>query len=148
METTLQSSFQGVRSKIAVIEAFELAGLGFAVWCLGVVGAMTSSNGSFSELITFFILLEGVLLGSWAIYNGYIRIARASGRLVDVGLWIIASLATASYTFWAWSILDINRIIVSKLLYRGDAPVELAWSWRSKQVRKAWEQARKAGYSV
>lgn len=146
METTMQSSFSDIRSKIALIEAIELAVLGFAVWCLGVVGAITSSNGSFSELITFLVGLEGILLGSWAIYNGYIRVARATGRIVDIGLWFVAGSLTASYTFWAWSILDINRIIIAKLLYRGDAPVELAWNWRSKQVRKAWEQARKAGY--
>jgi hypothetical protein len=146
METTMQSSFSGVRSKLALIEAIELAVLGFAVWCLGVVGAITSFNGSFSELITFLIGLEGILLSSWAIYNGYIRVARAGGRIVDIGIWWIASGLTATYTLWAWSILDINRIIVSKLLYRGDAPVELAWSWRSKQARKAWEQAQKIRY--
>jgi hypothetical protein len=146
METTMQSSFSGVRSKLALIEAIELAVLGFAVWCLGVVGAITSFNGSFSELITFLIGLEGILLSSWAIYNGYIRVARAGGRIVDIGIWWIASGLTATYTLWAWSILDINRIIVSKLLYRGDAPVELAWSWRSKQARKAWEQAQKVRY--
>ena len=146
METTMQSSFSDIRSKIALIEAIELAVLGFAIWCLGVVGAIASSNVSFSELITFLIGLEGILLGSWAIYNGYIRVARAGGRIVDIGMWWIASGLTASYTFWAWSILDINRIIIAKFLYRGEAPVELAWSWRSKQARKAWEQAQKVRY--
>lgn len=96
METTMESSFSGIRSKIALIEAIELSSLGFAVWCLGLVGAITSSEGSSSEMITFLIGLEGILLGSWAIYNGYIRIARAGGRIVDVGLWVIASLLTAS----------------------------------------------------
>jgi hypothetical protein len=145
METTMQSSFPSIRSKIALIEAFELAGLGFALWCLGAIHAISEGESFFDQII-FFTITQGILLGSWAIYNGYIRIARAGGRIVDIGLWVIASSLTASYTLWAWSILDINRIIVSKLLYRGDAPVELAWSWRSKQVRKAWEQARKAGY--
>lgn len=145
METTLESSFPNIRSKIALIEAIELASIGFAIWSLGAITAIGKPEGSFSELISFLIGLESILLGSWAIYNGFIRIARAGGRIVDIGLWVAASLLTASYTFWAWSILDINRIIVSKLFYRGDAPVELAWSARSKQVRKAWEQARKAG---
>jgi hypothetical protein len=61
-----------------------------------------------------------------------------------VGLWIIAAMLTASYTFWAWTILDVNRWLMQKLVYRGAAPVEYAWSARSKQIRKAWEQARKA----
>jgi hypothetical protein len=146
METTMQSSLPNIRSKLALLEAIELASLGFAVWGLGVFGAIVSSNGNFLDLLTFFILLEGFLLGSWALYNGYIRVARAGGRIVDIGIWWIASALTATYTLWAWSILDINRIIISKLLYRGDAPVELAWSWRSKQARKAWEQAQKVRY--
>ena len=146
MEITMQSSSLSIRSKLALLEAIELASLGFAFWCLGAVASIGEADVSFFDQIMFFIITQGILLGSWAIYNGYIRVARASGRIVDIGLWVIASAVTGTYTFWAWSILDINRIIVSKLLYRGDAPVELAWSWRSKQVRKAWEQARKAGY--
>jgi hypothetical protein len=112
---------------------------------LGAAASIGEAEVSFSDQIIFFIITQSMLLGSWAIFNGYIRVARAGGRIVDIGLWVIASALTASYTFWAWSILDINRIIISKLFYRGDAPVELAWSWRSKQVRKAWEQAQKAG---
>ena len=63
---------------------------------------------------------------------------------MDIGLWVIASLATGSYTFWAWTILDINRLLMAKLFYRGEAPVEYAWSVRSKQIRKLWERAQKA----
>jgi hypothetical protein len=91
----------------------------------------------------YFVLTEGILLGSWVVYNVYIRIARAGGRIVDIGLWILASVLTSSYTFWAWTILDINRLLVAKLFYRGEAPVEYAWSITSKQVRKLWEQAQK-----
>ena len=147
METTMESSFSNIRNKLALIEFIELGSLGFAFWCLGAI-SMIATKEIFTEVITFLIGLEGILLGSWAIYNGYIRVARAGGRFVDVGLWVIASLATASYTFWAWSILDINRLAVTKLLYRGDAPVEYAWSARSKQVRKIWEKARKEGYNL
>jgi hypothetical protein len=32
---------------------------------------------------------------------------------------------------------------MKKLFYRGEAPVEFAWSVRSKAIRKAWEEARK-----
>jgi hypothetical protein len=147
METTMESSFSNVRNKLALIEFIELGSLGFAFWCLGAFN--TISNGeSFFDQITFLIFTQCIVLGSWAIYNGYIQVARAGGRFVDVGLWVIASLTTASYTFWAWSILDINRLVVSRLLYRGDAPVEYAWSARSKQVRKLWEKARKEGYNL
>ena len=140
----MQSSYPGFRNKIAMIEAIELASIGFVGWCLIAALSVNTPDSSIVDLIIFLLITEGGLLGSWAIYNLYIRVARATGRFMDVLIWIIAAGLTGSYTFWAWSILDINRLIVSKLLYRGDAPVELAWSARSKQVRKAWEKARKA----
>jgi hypothetical protein len=73
------------------------------------------------------------------------RLARAAGGRVDIALWVIASAFTGSYTFWAWTILDINRRLLARLFYQGDAPVEYAWSARSKYVRKRWEQAQRAG---
>ena len=149
METTLQaspqSSLQSFRTRIALIEFMEFAALGFAFWCFGAFTALTNSDTSFLDQIVFLVITEGILLGSWAIYNGYIRLARAGGKIVDIGIWVIASLLTSSYTFWAWTILDLNRMLISRRFYRGDAPVEYAWSAQSKQVRKAWEQSRKAG---
>jgi hypothetical protein len=145
METTLQPSLQqNVRTRIAVIEFLELTLLGFGVWSLLAMIPGNPSKPNLFDLITFLFITEGLLLGSWAIYNVYIRIARAGGQIVDVALWVVASLATGSYTFWAWTILDINRFIMFKLFYCGAAPVEYAWSARSKQVRKSWEQMRKA----
>lgn len=149
METTFESSsgsaLQSLRSRITVIEAIELSAIGFALWCLFVIASPKTPDSSFLDLIVFLVLTEGVLLGSWVFYNIYIRIARAGGRIVDISLWILATLLTSSYTFWAWSILDLNRLLMAKLFYRGEAPVELAWSSQSKQVRKAWERERKAG---
>ena len=144
METTLQPSSQNVRSKIAAIEAIELASVGFALWFLFAILTLSDPDTSFFDQIHVFALFEGFLLGSWAIYNAYIRVARAGGRLVDIGIWILASALTASYTFWAWTILDLNRWLMSRLFYRGEAPVEYAWSIRSKKIRKAWEQMQKA----
>ena len=144
METTFEPTLQqNFRSKIALLEFIELSALGFALWVFGAFNAI-SSGESFFDQIDFLIGLELIVLGSWAIYNVYIRVARAGGRMVDIAIWIIASLVTASYTFWAWTILDINRWLVSKLFYRGEAPVEYAWNARSKQIRRAWEQAQKA----
>ena len=147
MNTVIQPSYSSFRNKIAMIEAAELASLGFAFWCLGAIPAISKGESFFDQIIFFFIT-QGMLLGSWAIYNLYIRIAHAGGKLVDIRLWVIATAVTGSYTFWAWSILDINRLIIAKFLYRGDAPVELAWSARSKQIRKVWEKARNEGYDL
>src|ERR1700752_137835 len=148
METTFESSsgsaLQALRTRIALIEFIELGSLGFALWCFFVLASPKTADSSLLDLIVFLAVTEGAFLGSWAIYNIYIRIARAGGRFVDVALWILASLLTSTYTFWAWSILHLNRLLMSKLLYLGEAPVEFAWSSSSKQVRKAWEKARKA----
>jgi hypothetical protein len=144
METTFEPSLlQNFRTRIALVEFIELATLGFGIWSLLAIIPGNPTKPSFSELILFLCVTEGLLLGSWAIYNIYIRIARAGGRIVDVAIWVLASLATGTYTFWAWTILDVNRFLMSKLFYRGEAPLEYAWSARSKQVRKLWEQMRK-----
>lgn len=127
METTLQPSlWQTIRSKIGIIEAIELALLAFAFWCLGMVASIGDPDTSLLDALLFLVVTEGIALGSWVVYNVYIFIARAGGTLVDVGLWVAAASLTASYTFWAWTILDVNRFLISKLLYRGEAPVEFA----------------------
>lgn len=148
METTFESSsgsaLQSLRTRIALIEFIELGSLGLALWCFFVLASPKTPDSSLLDLIVFLAVTEGALLGSWAIYNIYIRIARAGGRFVDVALWVLASLLTSTYTFWAWSILDLNRLLISKWFYLGEAPVEFAWSSSSKQVRKAWEKAQKA----
>jgi hypothetical protein len=144
METTFEPSFPVLRNRIAVIEAIELTILGSVFWGIIALLSAQTPNTSLINLVIFWFFTEAVVLGSWIIYNAYIRIARLGGRFVDVGIWIIASVATGTYTFWAWTILDVNRWILSRLLYRGEAPIEYAWSWRSKRVRKLWEQAQKA----
>jgi len=139
MENQITSPMQMLRSKITVIEALELSVLGFVLWVLVSLITIGAPDVGISNLIIIFIMVEGGLLGSWLIYNLYIRIARAGGKVVDIGLWITATIFTASYTFWAWTILDINRWLMAKLFYRGEEPVEFAWSVRSKQIRKMWE---------
>lgn len=145
METTLQPSLpQQLRTRITIIEAIELALLGFGFWSMIALIPGNPSTPDVLDLLIFLVFTEGVLLGSWILYNVYIRIARAGGSKVDIALWILAAVLTSSYTFWAWTILDINRLIMAKLFYQGQAPVEYAWSTRSKQGRKFWEQAQRA----
>ena len=145
MESVLQPSLSPLRSKITIIEAIELAFLTFGIWSLATV--VDSSNGriNFSEVFTYLMGLELIVLGSRVIYNIYIRIACATSGRVDTALWVIASAFTGSYTFWAWTVLDINRRLIAKLFYQGAAPVEYAWSVKSKYVRKLWEQSQGPG---
>lgn len=144
METQITSPLQALRNKITLIELLELSFLGFGLWVIVSLLTIGAPDVGLLNLIVVFIMIEGGILGSWLIYNLYIRIARAGGKAVDIGLWIIATTVTASYTFWAWTILDVNRWLMKKLFYRGEAPVEFAWSVRSKAIRKAWEEAQKA----
>jgi hypothetical protein len=144
METTFQPSLPSFLSKIPAIEAIELSILGFAIWCLGISNALKEPGVSVSDQIPFLIGLELITLGSWAIYNAFIRIARVLPPRMDIRLRLLAVALTGTYTFWAWIILDVNRLLVSKLFYRGQAPVEYAWSTRSKQIRKVWEQEQKS----
>ena len=145
METVFQPSLSPLRSRITLLEAFELPVLTFGFWSLATL--LDSSDGriDFAELFTYLIGLELIVLGSWVIYNLYIRLARAAGGRVDIALWVIASAFTGSVTFWAWTILDVNRLLLAGLFYQGDAPVEYAWSARSKYVRKRWEETQRMG---
>ena len=138
------SSGTGLRSRLGAIEAVELGVLSLGVMVLMAVVGLTDPGITLVNVLAASVLIIGALFILWGSYNLYIRLARAGGGALDVGLWVIAAAATASVTFWAWSIFDVNRWIMAKLFYRGAAPVEYAWSAKSKQRRKIWEAARKA----
>jgi hypothetical protein len=127
-----------------ILESAELAILGFGLWSLMALLPGILFNPTPIELFSVLLIIEGIIMGSWGIYNVHIRIARAAGPRVDIALWMIASAFTGSYTFWTWTIFDINRLMISRFLYCGEAPVEYAWSVKSKQIRKRWEQSHKA----
>lgn len=143
MEITFEPSFHdNLRAKVTTIEFIELSLLGFAVWCLGAYNAARAGEPLFDILILL-VALEIIVLGSWAIYNLYIRVARSLGPTLGRLLWVLAVLGTGSYTLWTWILLDANRFLIARLFYRGEAPIEYAWSYRSRQRRYAWEQTRK-----
>ena len=144
MENTFQPSLPSFSSKMATIEAMELSTLGFLFWGLLML-IPTETSTTIVVAIGILVILEGAILGSWAIYLAYIRLTRGLYPRADLRLRILIAILTSTYTLWAWLILDINRWILAKLIYRGEAPVEYAWSSRSKLVRKEWEQANKEG---
>jgi hypothetical protein len=143
MENTFQPSLPSFLSKMAAIEAMELSVLGFLFWGLLML-IPTDTPTTLVVAIAFLIITEGIILGSWAIYLAYIRLTRGLYPRADVRLRLVLAILTSTYTLWAWIILDINRWVLAKLVYRGEAPVEYAWSSRSKLIRKEWEQAQKA----
>lgn len=143
MEATFEPSISTIRTKMAAIEAIELSTIGFLFWGLIAI-VPTDTPTPISVIITGFVLIEGFLLGSWAIYLAYVRITRGLYYRLDIRLKFLIGMLTGTYTLWAWTILDINRWILAKLVYRGEAPVEYAWNSKSKLARKEWEQAQKA----
>lgn len=148
METTFdpspESALQSLQNKITTLEAIELTVLGFML--CGLLVNNSTQSPDFAVLFILLAMCEGFLFGSWAIYNAFIRFARAAGGRVDFKLRFKAAVWTGTYTLWAWLILDLNRFILAKLFYRGEAPIEYAWSARSKQTYREWEQAQKAAF--
>ena len=145
METTLQPTLQqNARTRLVVIEAIELALLVFGFWALiMILNLMISDSTNLAEDLIFLVFTEVIVLGSWAIYNLYIRLARSLGAVLGHLIWVAAVIGTGSYFLWAWILLDVNRFLMSRLFYRGEAPVEYAFSPRSRQRRSDWEQRRK-----
>ena len=143
MDATFQPAIASFRSKMALIEAIELSAIAFFLWGLFVL-IPTETPMPLDVVIVAFFLAEGFILGSWAIYLAYIRLTRGLYPRADVRLRFLLAFLTSTYTLWAWLILDLNRWILAKLVYQGDAPVEYAWSSKSKLIRKQWEAEQKA----
>lgn len=146
----IQSFFQRIRNNIHAIEAAEFVVLTLilgALWSVIMIVYAVSENQWASAIGIACLSPVALLLALfilWGSYLLYIRIARWGGSIVDVGLWLLMAAVTSSVTFWTWTILDANRWIMAKLFYRGEAPLEYAWSQASKKRRKLWELARKA----
>ena len=143
MENTFEPSLPSFLTKMAAIEAMELSILGFLFGGLLLL-IPTETPTTPMVAIGILVIIQGIILGSWAIYLLYIRLTRGLYPRVDLRLRIVLAILTSTYTLWAWLILDINRWMLAKLIYQGEAPVEYAWSSRSKLARKEWEQANKS----
>jgi hypothetical protein len=144
MENTFQPCLPSFRSKVAAIEAMELCAIGFSMWGLHLLIPGNTADTPLFVLILILFLIEGFLLGSRPIYIAYIRLSRAVGRYIRYGLWMAAIFLSASILLWSGVVLDVNRFLLAKWLYRGEAPVEFAISWRSRERRRLWEQMQRA----
>ncbi|MBI5950574.1 MAG: HEAT repeat domain-containing protein [Chloroflexi bacterium] len=143
---TFKKRFARIRSNLYAIEAFEFGVLSFLagtfIGLLMIFVPDTSQTDILTKLLSGPLVFLGgfiALVALWGVYLLYIILARAGGPIIDIGLWVLMTSITASFTFWCWTILDINRLIVSKLFYRGEAPVEYAWSHASKLRYKQWK---------
>ena len=124
---SIQDFFTNVRENMIKIELIEM----FAISLIGVI--WTADVG-------WFIIVYSV----WGLYLGYIRLSRAGGWFADLGVWWIVHALTAGVSAVLALLLDANRFILKLIFYRGEAPIEYAWSYGSKVRRKQWEEERKA----
>jgi hypothetical protein len=134
--------FKRIRYNLYAIELIELLGLGLLLSLFIYLSTGSPKNLSVDEVGPFLMLVFGGIC-LWGAYLLYIRLARAGGPIADIGLWVSLSFLTASFTFWCWTILDLNRGFLSWLFYEGETPVEYAWSISSKRRRKEYDLENK-----
>ena len=72
MEATFEPSVSTIRTKMATIEAVELSTIGFLLSVLLML-IPTETPTTIPLAIGLFIIIEGAILGSWAIYLAYIH---------------------------------------------------------------------------
>ena len=139
------SLIKRIRNNLYALELIELFILGFGF--AGLVNIVTWDGNIFTAAL----IQIGLPLGLgvlWLGYMLYIVVARNTGKAVDILLWVVLAIATSSFTFWYWTILDINRLIMAKLFYTAHVPIEFAWSFKSKARRKAWSKLNKEAQRV
>ena len=134
------SLIKRIRNNLYVLELIELFILGFGF--AGLVNIVTWDGNIFAALLIQVMIPLGLGV-LWLGYMLYIVIARNTGKVVDIFMWVVLAITTSSFTFWYWSILDINRLMIAKFFYTGHVPVEFAWSFKSKARRKVWDKLNK-----
>jgi hypothetical protein len=138
-----------IRRNIYALEAIELAGLSMLlVLVLGLIGISSpSANQDYWSglVITTLCIVPAAGLALWGLYLLQLKILipLPVGCLI-VGV-IVASLVYGAGIIMILliSLFDLNRQILSKSLYLGDAPVEYFWSPRSRVQHSAWNQRNK-----
>jgi hypothetical protein len=141
-----------VRRNIYAIEAIELSGLGIALGLLGgLIGKTAPDAIEASFIVTFiaFIALACtsllVMLFVWGLYLLQMKIMpRLPLGCLVVGV-IVSSLAYGAgiVVVILISIFDLNRLILAKSLYLGDAPIEFFWSPASRIQYAEWKAKNK-----
>lgn len=142
----LATLIERLRGNLYVLEWIELTGLGLLLATF--VNVAVPSQGinalTTTALVQFFI--PAVFVGAWLIYALGLRLARALGS--DAGsvvLWILIGFViflSGGTIVILVTLLDLNRFLVARLLYRGAAPAEYIWNPNSLARRRAWEKTR------
>ena len=144
MRSTLSSGLIGhVRRSIYflyLLEVVELAFLGLLLVVFDLVG-----NNSLEDTINFLIGWSFIALIAWGLYIFQLKTMASYpiGCLI-IGL-IVLSLAYGAgiVIVILFSLFDLNRLILAKTLYLGDAPVEYFWSPASRMEYAQWKQQKK-----
>jgi len=143
----LATLIERLRGNLYALELIELTGLGFllATFVNVVVPSQGANALAITALVQFFI--PAVFVVAWLVYAICIRLARAlGGQAGPVALWILIGFAvflSGGTIIVLITVLDLNRFLVSRLLYRGAKPVEYIWNQNSLDRRRAWDEMMK-----
>lgn len=143
------SLIERARQNILVLEAIELTvlfillGL-FTVW-LGMSDGAPSDELLINIIVVLFVMGGAVVsvLVAWGMYLLVIRIMRRLPLWIFVPL-VIVSGGLALGVVVVISLFDLNRLMLARLLYNGEAPVEYFWSKESSQALEAWKRGERA----
>ncbi len=147
MVERLATLIERLRGNLYALELVELTAWGFllATFVNVVVPSQGSNALAITALVQFFI--PAVFVAAWLIYAICIRLARAlGGQAGPMALWIgigFAIFLSGGTIVVLVTLLDLNRFLVSRLLYRGDAPAEYLWNPNSLARRRAWDDMMK-----
>ncbi len=136
-----------IRHNIYFLEMTEWVLLGLAVTILGHV-----AEGSMHTLIVEIALFPSIWkvfsLIFWFIWGIYLLLIRWIRWYLPVPDWVLLILVLLSggvaiVVYGSILLFDVNRLILVKTVYVGEAPVEYFWEKASTKRLQAWKQARK-----
>ena len=142
---TAPSPAKGVRHNIYLLEIMVLIGLGvFVAFVMDLLGNLFATDLESAVIFLFFVPV--IFLAGWLIY--LFQLKTMAGYPIGC---LIFGLIVLSLVYGAGiivvillSLFDLNRLIISKKLYLGDAPVEYFWSPESRKQYAEWKQQKKS----
>lgn len=127
-----------VRKNIYLLEIVEL----FALNLLWIVWWLFSGR-PFDYLVNLILISYFIVLCAWAFYLLMVFIWRTTSIWLLVGLAVLSGgIAIGVYAFLG--LFDLNRLMLDKVAYRGEAPLEYFWNKESSENLREWKKARKA----
>lgn len=127
-----------VRKNIYLLEIVELFTLNL-LWIIW----WAFSGRPFDYLVNLILMSYFILLCAWAFYLLLIFIWRTTSIWLIIGLAVLSGgIAIGGYVFLG--LFDLNRLMLDKVAYIGEAPVEYFWNKESSANLREWKKTRQA----